>query len=376
MKLGVFLAGFLENKNADSKHVGFTFVLNEKVVNHVSVGCTPGFMVTLFYKNADRPVLLKFNPYKNQSEVGRFSSLVQSLPNDCVVAICVSDTIATKGRPLPPLFFDTLLLLGSEPGFKFIGYRQPFSFIGMKNCLQGGAVYSTGSVNTVVRAFVEVEEGYFVQSCLRKVSRREKLGVQIGTINKVYYVSGLKEVVAFNKGFLLCRQGGTCLPAQPANQERSSTPSVVPNNLYHPGSNGNLPLYIVSMLPRPAKRPYRPLLHSGIPSLKNEELPRSACDVLRQTYLFSSVPKTIQIRGILQRPKTADSHASRQERPAPKQVKKVTFEVNKNVLQVSRPAVPFPPKNLKRKSHDVLNIVASKNSLFKRMKYHREKLQI
>ena len=233
LKLGVSSAGFCEYRKNNSDHVGFTFVCNESYVNHVSMACTPGFMVALFFKNSVRPVLHKFNPYKKPSESERFSALVQSLPNDCIVAICVSDTISTKGRPLGPLFFDTLMLLGSDHGFKSIGYRHSFAFIGMKKFCEGDAVYSTGSVSTVVRAFVEVQNCCFVQSCLRKVAKREKLDVQVGSLDKVYYVSDLRQIDAFNKGYLLHRQCYTRFPTSEDNKKKSDVTVVRQIDIQH-----------------------------------------------------------------------------------------------------------------------------------------------
>jgi len=75
------------------------------------------------------------------SEAKRLSSWVESLPDKALVLACITDTIMARTRPLPVCVYEALAALGAGSDLKFIGYRQPFCFIGFKGAPAGRAIY-------------------------------------------------------------------------------------------------------------------------------------------------------------------------------------------------------------------------------------------
>ena len=114
-----------------------------------------GAGVSLNEAHVDRK---RFNIYgKTDAETARFARFVENLPNNAVVAICITDTAVAAKRPPGPKLYDALIKLGAPKNIERIGYRFPFAFLGVKGAAPGSATVLMDKTKFLLRVDATVE---------------------------------------------------------------------------------------------------------------------------------------------------------------------------------------------------------------------------
>ena len=94
----------------------------------------------------------RFNIYKDEvKETKRFAKWIDSLPAGRIVLITITDTAIAAKRPPGKDLYDALQKLGASTTMERIGYRQPFSMIGVKGAAPGTATQAMDKTKILLR---------------------------------------------------------------------------------------------------------------------------------------------------------------------------------------------------------------------------------
>lgn len=94
----------------------------------------------------------RFNIYgRTDAETKRFVTWVNRMPKGHVVVVGISDTAVAAKRPPGESLYDALRTLGAPKHIERIGYRFPFTFVGVKGSAQGDAAILMGKTKHLLR---------------------------------------------------------------------------------------------------------------------------------------------------------------------------------------------------------------------------------